>query len=109
MYCDGTGFADGLQSVIAQSTSLFIPGFDPQPISADILGVDSSGHTTWALQAGSANEDGGGFVGTVTLVEGSSDAHLTCVDGDPPLTVGYDCTFSFGQAICSGASKSTSL
>ncbi|KAJ3989423.1 hypothetical protein F5890DRAFT_1252343 [Lentinula detonsa] len=98
------GFAAGLQSIVAQSTSLYIPGFDDQPISADIVGVDSSGHTTWDLQPGSVTDDSdGGFVGTVTLVEGADGAHLTYADASLSLTLGYDCTFSSGQAICSGA------
>lgn len=47
-------------------TSLFIPGFDPQPISADILGVDAQGRTTWALHKGAPTDtfDDSGFVGT---------------------------------------------
>ena len=51
--------------VTAQSTSLYIPGFDPQPISADIVGVDSSGHTTWDLTPLQATDDSEvGFAGT---------------------------------------------
>ncbi|KAE9409611.1 hypothetical protein BT96DRAFT_969982 [Gymnopus androsaceus JB14] len=98
------GLVAGLQTAIAQSTSLYIPGFDPQPISADIAGVDSNGHTTWVLQAASVtgDDDSGGFDGKVTLVEGSNDAHLTFVDPALSLTLGYDCTFSSGQALCSG-------
>ncbi|KAJ3922344.1 hypothetical protein F5877DRAFT_64180 [Lentinula edodes] len=97
------GIAAGLQSVIAQSTSLYIPGFDPQPISANIVGVDSNGRTTWDLLPGSVTDDSeGGFIGTVTLVEGSDGAHLTYADASLSLTLGYDCTFSSGQAICSG-------
>ncbi|KAJ3930411.1 MAG: hypothetical protein NXY57DRAFT_962724 [Lentinula lateritia] len=97
------GIAAGLQRVIAQSTSLYIPGFDPQPISANIVGVDSNGRTTWDLIPGSVTDDSeGGFIGTVTLVEGSDGAHLTYADASLSLTLGYDCTFSSGQAICSG-------
>ncbi|KAJ4487857.1 hypothetical protein J3R30DRAFT_3400513 [Lentinula aciculospora] len=100
------GLAAGLQSVIAQSTSLYIPGFDPQPISADIVGVDSSGYTTWDLHPGSVTDDtDGGFVGTVTLVEGSDGAHLTFADAALSLSLGYDCTFASGQAICSGVDE----
>jgi hypothetical protein len=35
-----------------RSTSLYIPGFDPQPVSADVIGVGSDGRTTWALHKG---------------------------------------------------------
>ncbi|KAJ3753414.1 hypothetical protein EV360DRAFT_53512 [Lentinula raphanica] len=92
--------------VTAQSTSLYIPGFDPQPISADIVGVDSSGHTTWDLTPLQATDDSEvGFAGTATLVEGSDGAHVSLVDAALSLTLGYDCTFSSGQAICSGVDE----
>lgn len=32
--------------------SLYIPGAKPDAISADVLGTDDSGHTTWRLQPG---------------------------------------------------------
>lgn len=56
-----------IESGVAAQTSLFIPGFDPQPISADILGVDSESRTTWALHKGAVTgtfEDDSGFIGT---------------------------------------------
>jgi len=104
------GLVAGLQSVVAQSTSLFIPGFDPQPISADVVGVDAGGSTTWALQPGSvtADEDQS-FEGTVTLVEGADGAQLTYADDALSLTLGYDCTFSSGVALCSGAADGTAF
>ena len=40
------------EGVIALVTTLYIPLVDPQPITADIEGVDASGHTTWRLGPG---------------------------------------------------------
>lgn len=37
------------------SISLYIPGFDPQPVSADVVGVDGNGRTTWVLHRGSVD------------------------------------------------------
>ena len=47
-------------------TSLFIPGFDAQPVSANIIGVGSDARTTWELKPGvtSGSFDDSGFVGT---------------------------------------------
>ena len=47
-------------------TSLFIPGFDAQPVSANIIGVGSDGRTTWELKPGvtSGSFDDSGFAGT---------------------------------------------
>lgn len=36
----------------SSTSDLYIPGFDPQPISADMIGVGSDGRTTWALHKG---------------------------------------------------------
>ncbi|KAG6843809.1 hypothetical protein H0H93_016956 [Arthromyces matolae] len=86
--------------VIAQ-TSLYIPGFDPQPISADILGVDGQGRTTWAVHQGALTGtfDEVNFPGTATLVEGGNDAYLTYANSE--FTMGMDCNLSGGIAICS--------
>jgi len=93
-------------SVSAQ-TSLFIPGFDPQPLSADILGVDTQGRTTWALHPGSPTDtlNDAGLIGTATLVEGPNDASLTYVA--PQFTMGVACTLSDSLAVCSATSGGT--
>ncbi|KAF5377067.1 hypothetical protein D9757_007692 [Collybiopsis confluens] len=96
-----------LPTIIAQSTtSLYIPGFDSQPIDASMAGVDSSGQTTWLLSPGpvTADEDSG-FVGTVTLVEGSDSAHLTYAG--PDVSLGIDCALASGLAVCSGSADGT--
>jgi len=95
-----------LHSALAD-ISLIVPGFDPQPLSATEVGVDSSGHTTWVIVPGVAT--GGedvGFVGTATLVEGPNDAHIfdAFVDEESSSTVTLDitCTISNGIADCTG-------
>ncbi|KAG5644044.1 hypothetical protein DXG03_009196 [Asterophora parasitica] len=99
-------------SALAQ-TSLFIPGFDPQPISADILGVDGQGRTTWALHQGAVTNSAqeGSFPGTgksnnlvgplATLVEGANDVSFTYVPPNNAFTLGQQCSLSGGLAICS--------
>lgn len=89
-------------SALAQ-TSLFIPGFDPQPISADILGVDAQGRTTWALHQGAMTGtfSEGGIPGTATLVEGANDVSFTYVPPDGSFTMGRECSLSGNLAICS--------
>lgn len=93
--------------------SLYIPGFDPQPLSVTELGVDTNGHTTWEIQPGQTTGGGDvGFLGTgtftmllvadklnslfflATLVEGPSDAVISYVQ------VAETCTFSGSLAIC---------
>jgi len=87
-------------------TSLFIPGFDPQPLSADILGVDAQGRTTWAVHAGSPTDtfNDSPFPGTATLVEGPSDASLTFAAPGGEFTMDVGCTISDSIAVCSAPS-----
>ncbi|KAF5352722.1 hypothetical protein D9756_006007 [Leucocoprinus leucothites] len=89
-------------TVSAQATtSIIVPGFDAQPLSADVIGVDTSaGQTTWAVQAG----PGGDMPGTATLVEGSDYAsiHYIGLSPETTFTMDYGCTYQGGQAICSG-------
>ncbi|KAG6915329.1 hypothetical protein DXG01_012101, partial [Tephrocybe rancida] len=84
-------------------TSLYIPGFDPQPVSADILGVDGQGRTTWALHQGALTGtfDEASFPGTATLVEGADVVSFTYADPGGAFTVGRECSLSGGLAICS--------
>jgi len=59
-----------LPGALAQAqTTLFLPGFDPQPLSVDVAGVDAQGRTTYILQTGAltdTNQDYG-FIGTGSL------------------------------------------
>ena len=45
-------YTDYVLDVAAAVTSLYIPILDPQPITADLEGVDDSGHTTWRIGPG---------------------------------------------------------
>ncbi|KAI0807815.1 hypothetical protein C8Q74DRAFT_1229450 [Fomes fomentarius] len=89
-------------SVAAAETTLYIPGFDPQPITADVEGVDAQGRTTYRLGAGVTSgtyEDPAGLVNSATLVLGPSDAHL--VYNDPgQLSLSEDCAINNGVAQC---------
>lgn len=71
---------------VTAQTSLYIPGFDPQPISADIMGVDSEGRTTWALHKGAATgttDDGSDFVGTGVFASIFSTGGVSVSDSYP--------------------------
>ncbi|KAF5369171.1 hypothetical protein D9615_009986 [Tricholomella constricta] len=88
-------------SAFAQ-TSLYIPGADPQPLIADILGVDEQGRTTWAVHQGVLTDAAeGGLPGTATLVEGPNDMSFTYVPPGGAFTLGRECSFSGDLAICS--------
>ncbi|KAK7693920.1 hypothetical protein QCA50_003494 [Cerrena zonata] len=88
-----------LQSAVAQ-TSLYIPGFDPQPISAGIIGVGSDGRTTWQLQPGvtSGSFDDIGLIGTATLVAGPNDVKVI-IDSNG-LVLNEDCAINGNIADC---------
>lgn len=115
-------------------TSLYIPGFDPQPVSASQLGIGADGRTTWELKPGvtSGTFDEIGFIGTgmfklqglpmkyififilATLVEGPNDAHLVYSDAAASFVVEENCSINGGVAVCSiviasGTSTETAL
>lgn len=41
--------------VVTAQVTLYIPGTDPEPITADVEGVDDQGRTTWRLAPGVAS------------------------------------------------------
>ncbi|KAJ7633104.1 hypothetical protein FB45DRAFT_1148569 [Roridomyces roridus] len=95
-----------LQYVAAQ-VSLIVPFVDEQPLSADVLGVDTAlDRTTWALHQGSPTgtftDDEGSFPGTATLVEGSDYVSFTyvLVDDQVTHTAGGVCSIQGGTEIC---------
>ncbi|KAK7040854.1 hypothetical protein VNI00_009450 [Paramarasmius palmivorus] len=97
------GLCYKLDAVAAQ-TSLYLPGWDEQALSADILGVDDKGRTTWQIQRGAstaADDDESGFRGTFTLVEGSDYVSYTVEDPQLSVGFGYDCSLSGDIAACS--------
>ena len=56
-----TLYADGAQ------TSLYFPGFDPQPLSVDFVSTDSQGHTVWVVHGTQDASGNGGFPGASKL------------------------------------------
>ncbi|KAM5538861.1 hypothetical protein V8D89_007583 [Ganoderma adspersum] len=88
----------------AAVVSLYIPGGladDGVPVTADPIGTDSTGHTTWVLAVGSPS---GTFTASETaptsiigtLVAGSTDVHLseTTADGTAIGSAREDCAFA---------------
>lgn len=52
-------------SDVSADTSLFIPGFDPQPLSVENLGTDGQGRTTWEIVPGTpTGTEEVAFIGT---------------------------------------------
>ncbi|KAF9466128.1 hypothetical protein BDZ94DRAFT_1252173 [Collybia nuda] len=99
------------QIVVAQlMTPLYVPGFSSQPMSADVLGIDEQGRTTWALQGGASRTIGGkvGFPGTATLVQGPGFASITYADPTGTLTLDKSCRLSVGLAFCGTSTGSES-
>ncbi|KAJ7154245.1 hypothetical protein C8R46DRAFT_1119135 [Mycena filopes] len=91
-------------------TSVIVPFGDPQPISADILGVDTKlGRTTWQLRQGAFTgtwtDPQGSFPGTATLVEGADYASYTYAvsDSEGSFAVQGECSIKDGVAICVAA------
>ncbi|KAG6825737.1 hypothetical protein H0H92_002609 [Tricholoma furcatifolium] len=84
-------------AAVAQ-TSLYDPGFDSQPTSTDILGIDGQGSTSWAYQGGSTGSfDGDSFLST----ESASVIFLTMVDPGASHTILEACSFSSDLMFCS--------
>jgi len=93
------------QHVLGQ-ISLYVPGFDPQPLSANELGVGTDGRTTWEIQAGAATgTEEVAFPGTATLVEGSSDAVLAYNIPALTMSVVEACSIADGIAVCTAVAN----
>jgi len=84
--------------------SVYIPDFDPQPISVNILGVGSDGRTTYEVLPGEPTGTWVGqdpaFVGTATLVEGPNDAVLNYDYPPMQISVVDSCNIVNGVATC---------
>ncbi|KAH8985095.1 hypothetical protein EDB92DRAFT_2091885 [Lactarius akahatsu] len=89
---------------VRADASIFIPGFDPQPLSAGELGTDGQGRTTWEIVPGTPTGtlDEAAFVGTATLVEGPNDAHLVYNNAQMSVTLDIQCGITSGFAACTG-------
>ncbi|KAI1782918.1 hypothetical protein LXA43DRAFT_385212 [Ganoderma leucocontextum] len=80
----------------AAIVSLYLAGDDGVPYTADPIGTDKSGHTTWRLGVGASS---GTFTATqstagpsATLVEGATDFHAFGADGSTSARV--DCALA---------------
>ncbi|KAF8838347.1 hypothetical protein BDN67DRAFT_971700 [Paxillus ammoniavirescens] len=84
--------------------SLFMPGFDPQPISVNILGVGADGETTYQVLPGEPTGTWIGqdpaFIGTGILVEGASNAMFSYANAEIALSYVESCTIVNGIATC---------
>lgn len=67
----GWNITDGFRVVVVAETSLYIPGFDEEPVSVTALGVDSEGRTTWELVPGKPT-------GTVSPIDFPVTGKFTC-------------------------------
>ncbi|KDQ61238.1 hypothetical protein JAAARDRAFT_204974 [Jaapia argillacea MUCL 33604] len=87
--------------VVFAGTSLYIPGFDPQPLSVSEIGAGSDGRTTWQVIGVPGTDGQVDFPGTATLIEGPNDAVITySVAG---LQLLESCSLSAGLAYCTAA------
>ncbi|EPS96860.1 hypothetical protein FOMPIDRAFT_1129627 [Fomitopsis schrenkii] len=82
-------------------TSLFIPGFDEQPVTANLIG-SQNGVATYVIAPGvsSVGMDDYGFAGPATLVAGPSTAAVTYVDENLGLALYENCNVADGTAVC---------
>ncbi|KAI0726692.1 hypothetical protein C8Q72DRAFT_517429 [Fomitopsis betulina] len=82
-------------------TTVFIPGFDPQPVTANLIG-SQGGVATYVIAPGvsSGGLDDYGFDGPATVVAGPSTAALTYIDEDLGLALYENCNVANGIAVC---------
>ncbi|RDX43656.1 hypothetical protein OH76DRAFT_1185839 [Lentinus brumalis] len=84
----------------AAVVSLFIPDAQPGHVTANFLGTDSAGHTTWAIGNGQPS-DSVTATPIATMVAGPSDLHLV---EDVQSAIGGilhdDCGIKDGVAVC---------
>ncbi|GAA93603.1 uncharacterized protein L969DRAFT_25138 [Mixia osmundae IAM 14324] len=83
------------------TASIFLPGFDPQPLSASIVGSDAS-TTTYVI---AANGDG---IGVLTVTEGPSTLAYTTTAGDGSFTFTENCAIGQAIATCTDVAAGTS-
>ncbi|PCH37920.1 hypothetical protein WOLCODRAFT_22946 [Wolfiporia cocos MD-104 SS10] len=84
------------------TSSLYVPGFDPQPITVNELGVGSDGATTYIIAPGvtSGTLDQYGIFGPATLVEASATASLYYEDPSIGAEMSESCQINNGIAVC---------
>ncbi|GJE87048.1 hypothetical protein PsYK624_031310 [Phanerochaete sordida] len=94
--------AAAVTGALAQTT-LYIPDTDPQPLSADVLGVGPNGETTYLLHPGVQStfaDDDVGLPGPATLIEGPTEVKLIYNDPSGELDLNADCTIDGTNANC---------
>ncbi|KAJ6578495.1 hypothetical protein B0H19DRAFT_580011 [Mycena capillaripes] len=80
-----------------------IGGGDSSAIPAAILGVDSQGRTTYALNEDEMQGSSTLALATATLIEGSDYFSYTLSSPQPlEIEIGFDCPLKDGSAICTG-------
>ncbi|KAH7929660.1 hypothetical protein BV22DRAFT_1029289 [Leucogyrophana mollusca] len=93
--------------------SLYMPGFDPQPLSVNVLGAGSDGLTTYEVVPGEPTGTWVGqdpaFFGTGTLVEGANEAIFTYGNAALSATFMESCTIANGMATCEVENPSTTF
>ncbi|KAF9653877.1 hypothetical protein BDM02DRAFT_3182321 [Thelephora ganbajun] len=97
-----------LSSVIAD-TSLYIPGFEEQPVSVTVVGLGPDGHTTWRIVPGkpTGNVQPAPFPATATMVQGPSDAVVYA--SFPGFEVSLTRAINSGLANCVGQIDENSM
>jgi len=84
---------------VRADVTLFVPGFNEEPLSAGVLGVDEfASRTTWAILPGTQTGvvPAPSFTDAATLIEGPSDARMLFGTFD------ISCTITTGFAFCTG-------
>jgi len=88
--------------VVVADTSLYIPGFNEQPVSVTNIGVDSNGRTTWRIEPGkpTGTVEPIPYTVTATMIQGPSDAVVHA--SFPQIEVSLSCALNSGTADCIG-------
>ncbi|CDO70411.1 hypothetical protein BN946_scf184999.g52 [Trametes cinnabarina] len=93
-------------------TSLYIPILDPGPVTADIEGVDDTGHTTWrigpGIPSGTLTDDSELFT-SATLVADATSLHLVENDSSLDFAITIDCGVNNGQAVCTAVGSGNGM
>ncbi|KAI0695284.1 hypothetical protein C8T65DRAFT_47576 [Cerioporus squamosus] len=83
----------------AAVVSLFIPDAQPSEVTAEFLGTDSAGHTTWAIGNGQPS-DTITAAPIATMVAGPTDLHLVEDVSALGGILHDDCGIKDGVAVC---------
>ncbi|KAH9917455.1 uncharacterized protein B0H18DRAFT_1034777 [Fomitopsis serialis] len=88
---------------VSALTTMFIPGFDPQPVTVNLLG-SQGGLTSYVIAPGASSAgmdtDDSELFGPATLVLGASTAALTYIDENIGIAAYESCQLSDGETVC---------